>query len=84
MLPKIIINSQYSSLQTLKHQNVLVTEPQFVIYTVGDGILYYFLEQSIIPTDVVLELGKLDKVIDSLAIIWKRDYYNSILIVILW
>jgi len=34
--------------------------------------------------DVVLELGKLDKVIDSLAIIWKGDCYDSILIVILW
>jgi len=60
-----------------------MTELQFVMYVVGDGILYHFSEQSIILIDAVLELGKLDKVIGSLAIIWKRDCYNSILIIIL-
>jgi len=53
------------------------------MYVVGDGILYHFSEQPIILTDAVLELGKLDKVIGSLAIIWKRDCYDSILIIIL-
>jgi len=53
------------------------------MYMMGDGILYHFSERPIILTDAVLELGKLDKVIGSLAIIWKRDCYDSILIIIL-
>ena len=43
-LPKIIIDPQYSPLQTLKCQDVLMTELQFIAYVMGDGILYHFSE----------------------------------------
>ena len=60
-----------------------MAKPQLIVDVVRNGILYHFSERPITLTDAVLELGKLDKVIGSLAIIWKRDCYDSILIIIL-
>jgi len=61
-----------------------MAKPQLIVDAVRNGILHYFSECSVVLTDLVLELGKLDEVVDSLAVIWKRDYNDSILVIIFW
>jgi len=61
-----------------------MAEPQFVTDAVRDGILDHLPESPVIPADPILKLGKLDKVVDSLAVIWKGDCNDSIFIVIFW
>jgi len=61
-----------------------VAEPQLVTDVVRDGILNHLFESSVVPADSILKLGKLDKVVDSLAIIWKGDCDDSVFIVIFW
>jgi len=61
-----------------------MAKPQLIVDVVRNGILYHFSECSVIPTDLVLELGKLDEVVDSLAVIWKRNCNDSILVIIFW
>jgi len=51
---------------------------------IRNGILDHLPESLVIPADPILKLGKLDKVVDSLAIIWKGDCNNSIFIIIFW
>ena len=46
-----------------------MAKPQFIADAVRNSILHHFSECSVIPMDPVLELGKLDEVVDSLAII---------------
>jgi len=80
---KVIINP-HSPLQAFKHRDILMAKSQLIIDAVRNGILYHFSECSVVPTDPVLKLGKLDKVVDSLTIIWKRNCNNSILVIIFW
>jgi len=61
-----------------------VAKTQLIIDAVKDGILDHLPESPVIPADPIFKLGKLDKVVDSLAIIWKGDCNNSIFIVIFW
>ena len=81
---EVIINPYYSPLQAFKHQDILMTKLQLIVDAVRNGILYHFSECSVIPTDLVLKLGKLDKVVDGLAIIWKKNCNNSVLVIIFW
>jgi len=46
-----------------------MAEPQLVMDAVRDGILDHLSESPVVPVDPILELGKLDKVVDSLAVI---------------
>ena len=46
-----------------------MAEPQLVTDAVRDGILDHLPESSVILADPILKLGKLDKVVDSLATI---------------
>jgi len=55
-----------------------------IVDAIKNGILHYFSECSVISMDLVLELGKLDEVVDGLAVIWKRNCNNSILVIIFW
>ena len=82
MFLEVIINPYHSSLQAFKHRDILVAKPQLIMDAVRNGILHHFSECSIVPMDLVLKLGKLDEVIDGLAIIWKRNCNNSVLITI--
>jgi len=51
---------------------------------VRDGVLYYFSERMVIPTDVVLVFSKFDEVINCLFIV-KKDYgHDCIFVIILW
>ena len=61
-----------------------MAKPQLIVDAVRNGILHYFSECSVVLTDLVLELGKLDEVVDSLAVIWKRDCNDSVLVIIFW
>ena len=61
-----------------------MAKPQLIADAVRNGILHHFSEYSVVPTDPVLELGKLDEVVDSLAVIWKRDCNDSVLVIIFW
>ena len=61
-----------------------MAKPQLITDAVRNGILHHFSECSVIPTDLVLELGKLDEVVDSLAVIWKRNCNDSVLVIIFW
>jgi len=61
-----------------------VAEPQLVTDVVRDGILDNLPESPVVLADPILKLGKLNKVVDSLAIIWKEDCNDSIFIVIFW
>jgi len=61
-----------------------MAEPQFVINTVRDSILDHLPKSPVILVDSILKLGKLDKVVDSLAVIWKGNCNNSIFIIIFW
>jgi len=60
-----------------------MTEPQLVMDTIWDGILYYLSEGPVIPSDTILEFGKLNKIIDSFPIFWQGNHNDSILIIIL-
>jgi len=84
MFSEVIINPHYSPLQAFKHRDFLMAKPQLIMDAVRNGILHHFSECSVIPIDPVLKLGKLDKVVNGLAIIWKRNCNNSILITIFW
>jgi len=81
--PEVIINPHYSPLQAFKRRDVLMAKPQLIVDVVRNGILYYFFECSVVSMDLVLELGKLDEVVNGLAIIWKRSN-DSILVIIFW
>ena len=61
-----------------------VCDTQLITDVVRNGILHHFSECSVILTDPVLKLGKLDEVVDSLAVIWKRDCNDSVLVIIIW
>jgi len=61
-----------------------MAEPQLVTDAVRDGILDHLSESPVVPADLILKLGKLDKVVDSFAVIWKGDYNDSVFIVIFW
>ena len=61
-----------------------MTKPQLVANAIWDSILHYLLERPVIPTDAILELGKLNKIIDSLAIIGEENCNDGIFVVILW
>ena len=61
-----------------------MAEPQLITDVVRNGILDHLSESPVIPVDPILKLGKLDKVVDSLTIIWKGDCNDSIFIIIFW
>ena len=61
-----------------------MAKPQLIMDVVRNGIPHHFSECSVVLTDPVLELGKLDEVVDSLAVIWKRNCNDSVLVIIFW
>jgi len=81
-LLEIIIYSYYSPLQSLKGRDIFMTKPQFITDAVQNGILYYLLKWPIILSNAILKLDKLDKIIDSLAIIVKRNCDNGVFIIV--
>ena len=83
-LPEVIIDPHHSSLQPFKCRDILVTKPQLVANAIWDGIFHYLPERPVIPTDAILELGKLNKIIDGLAIVGEGNRDDGIFIVILW
>jgi len=82
--PEVIINPYHSPLQAFKHQDVLMAKSQLITNAVRNSVLYHFSECSVVPIDPVLKLGILDKVVDGLAVIWKRNCNDSILVIIFW
>jgi len=59
-----------------------MTEPQLITDAIWDGVLYYLSEGPVIPSDVILEFGKLNKIIDGFPIIWEGNCNDSILIIV--
>ena len=82
--PEVVVNPHHSPLQAFERRNVLMAKPQLVADTVRNGILHHFPECPVIPTDLVLKLSKLDKVVDGLAVIREWDCNDCVLIIIFW
>jgi len=61
-----------------------MTKMQIISDVVGEGILDHLLQGAIVPSDAVLVLCRLNKIIDCLSIIGEENCHNSILVVILW
>ena len=61
-----------------------MAKAKFVTDSVWEGIFNHLAEGAIISPNAILVFCELDKVIDSLAVMGKRDCYYCILVIVLW